>query len=63
MNLRAGDVEDCPFALAYAAVFPDSAYLFIDTSRVPADVLENLKQNGVTVRGYGEILEFLASDF
>ena len=61
MNVRAGDVDDCPFALAYAAIFPDTAYLFIDTSRVPDDVLTDLKQNGVTVRGYGEITEFLAS--
>jgi Xaa-Pro aminopeptidase len=61
MNLRADDVEDCPFALAYAAVFPDNAFLFIDASRVPADVQENLKQNGVTLLGYDEITGFLAS--
>ena len=61
MNLRAGDVEDCPFALAYAAVFPDSAILFIDASRVPADVRENLERNGVALRGYDEVAEFLAT--
>ena len=59
MNLRADDVEDSPFALAYAAVLPDSAHLFIDTSRVPAEVLENMAQNGVSVHGYGEIESFL----
>jgi Xaa-Pro aminopeptidase len=61
MNIRADDVEDSPFALAYAAVFPDSAYLFIDTSRVPSDVAEDLKRNGVTMRGYEEIADFLGS--
>ena len=61
MNLRADDVEDCPFALAYAAVFPDGAFLFLDASRVPGDVRSNLEQNGVMLRGYGEIADFLAS--
>ena len=59
MNIRAGDVEDSPFALAYAAVFPDSAYLFTDLARVPAAVTDNLRQNGVSLRGYGEIIPFL----
>lgn len=59
MNLRADDVEDSPFALAYAAVLPDSAYLFIDTSRVPQNVLENITANGVCVHDYDEIAGFL----
>ncbi len=61
MNIRADDVLDSPFALAYAAVFQDTAYLFIDSSRVPAEVAENLKENGVTLRGYDEITDFLSS--
>ncbi|MCI1956362.1 MAG: aminopeptidase P family protein [Oscillospiraceae bacterium] len=61
MNLRADDVEDSPFALAYAAVFPDAAFLFIDRTRVPDDAAENLRQNGVTLLGYGEVREFLRS--
>ncbi len=61
MNIRAGDVDDSPFAVAYAAVLPDSAWLFIDSSRVPAPVLENLAQNGVQVRGYEEIGAFADS--
>ena len=61
MNIRAGDVEDSPFAVAYAAVLPDSAYLFIDSSRVPAAVLDVLAQNGVQVRGYEEVGAFADS--
>lgn len=61
MNLRADDVEDSPFAISYAAVFQDAAFLFIDGTRVPADVMENLKQNGVTVLGYEETAKFLSS--
>lgn len=60
-NLRADDVADCPFALAYAAVFPDAAYLFIDTTRVPAEAAASMKQNGVTVMDYGGLPEFIRS--
>lgn len=52
MNIRANDVEDSPFAVAYAAVLPGAAYLFIDRSRVPADVMKSLTENGVSVRDY-----------
>ncbi len=61
MNLRAGDVEDSPFALAYAAVLPDSAHLFIDGSRVPEEVLKSMKRNGVSVHAYAEVEDFLRS--
>lgn len=61
MNLRADDVEDSPFALSFAAVFLDSAFLFIDGTRVPAEVMSYLEHNGVTVLGYGEIAVFLQS--
>lgn len=61
MNLRANDVEDSPFAMAYAAVLPDSAFLFIESSRVPAPVRAELEQNGVQIRGYDEIGSFAGS--
>ncbi|HEX3017092.1 MAG TPA: aminopeptidase P family protein [Caproicibacter sp.] len=61
MNLRADDVEDSPFALSFAAVFSDSAFLFIDGTRIPAEVMSYLERNGVTVLGYGEIAVFLQS--
>ena len=60
-NIRATDVEDTPFAVAYAAVLPDSAFLFIDSSRVPAPVRDTLSQNGVQIRGYEEIGAFADS--
>lgn len=61
MNLRADDVEDSPFALSYAVVFQDAAFLFIDATRVSAEIIESLEQNGVSILGYGEIAEFLRS--
>ena len=59
MNLRASDIEYNPLAVAYAAVFSEEAYLFIDLSRVPEAVRSNLAENGVTLRPYGEISDFL----
>ena len=61
-NIRADDVEDSPFALAYAAVLPNSAFLFTELSRVPQAVRDNLVGNGVQLRGYDEILPFLQEE-
>lgn len=58
-NIRASDIEYNPVAVSYAAVFPDSAFLFLDASRLSHAVLNDLAQNGVTVRGYDEIAPFL----
>lgn len=59
MNLRASDIEYNPLAVAYAAVFSEEAYLFVDGSRVPEAVRKNLSENGVTLRPYEEISDFL----
>lgn len=59
MNIRAADIDYNPFAISYAAVFSDSAYLFINTKRVLPETLTYLKENGVTVREYEEIDEAL----
>ncbi|MVB09866.1 hypothetical protein CAFE_05310 [Caprobacter fermentans] len=58
-NLRASDIEYNPMAVSYAAVFQDSAVLFIDSSRFQPGVAAYLEQNGVTVRPYDEIEPYL----
>ncbi len=58
-NLRAADIEYNPFALCYVFVSQDAALLFIDASRLPADVLAMLRDNNIEVRGYGEIRSWL----
>lgn len=55
MNIRAADIDYNPFAISYAVVYPDSAALFINTKRVPAEAAAYLKQNGVQLREYEEI--------
>lgn len=58
-NIRASDIAYNPVAVSYAAVFQDSAVLFIDSSRLEPGVTEYLQQNGVALRGYEEIGPFL----
>lgn len=60
MNLRAADIAFNPFAISYAIVYQDSAFLFINTKRVPPEALAYLKENGVTVREYEEMERALA---
>ena len=60
-NIRASDIEYNPVAVAYAAVFSDSAVLFIDPARLSAEAAAYLEGSGVTVRGYGGIEPFLCS--
>lgn len=58
-NIRASDIAYNPMAVAYAAVFQDSAVLFINSSRLSSDVREYLNDNGVTIRDYSEIEAYL----
>lgn len=55
MNIRASDIDYTPFAISYAIVFQDSAFLFINTARVLPETMAYLEENGVTVREYEEI--------
>lgn len=61
MNIRADDIAYTPLAVSWSAVFPDAAYLFIDTRRVKPEALDYLKKNGVSVHEYGEFEDFLKS--
>lgn len=56
LNLRADDLDNTPFALAYCFVTPDDAVLFIDASRLPAEAAAALERQGVRVTDYGHLL-------
>lgn len=56
LNLRADDIEYNPFALAYCLVTPDKAVLFIRTSRLPEEAAAYLKEQGVSVREYEDVV-------
>lgn len=56
LNLRANDLDNTPFALAYCFVTPDDAILFINTARLPAEAVETLGRQGVRVTDYDHLL-------
>ena len=56
LNLRANDLDNTPFALAYCFVTPDDAILFINTARLPAAAVEALSRQGVRVTDYDHLL-------
>ena len=56
LNLRANDLDNTPFALAYCFVTPDDAILFINTARLPAEAVEALSCQGVRVTDYDHLL-------
>ena len=59
-NIRANDVACTPVVIAYAYVSQDEAILFTDTSRVGEDVLRVLSENGVTMRSYESVFDYVA---
>lgn len=62
LNLRAADVENTPYALAFCYVSQTEAVLFVDGSRLAADAKAELAAAGVTLRGYEGMPAFLAAN-
>ena len=61
LNLRAMDIQCTPYAMAYCYVTPDKATLFINTARVSAEAAAELKENGVELAEYDDVLTVLAA--
>lgn len=55
-NIRGADVPCNPVSVSYSLVTMDAAFLFIDSKKVPSDVLKHLTKAGVTVRPYEDAL-------
>ncbi len=60
LNLRAADVDNTPYALAFCYVDQNSAVLFTDTARLSADALAQLEQAGVKTAAYNGMPAYLA---
>ncbi len=60
LNLRASDVDNTPYALAFCYVDLDHAVLFTDTSRIPADAAAQLSGWGVELADYLDVAAFLS---
>ena len=61
LNLRAMDINCTPYAMAYCYVTMEQAVLFINSSRLAPEAAAELAENGVTLAGYDEVLDFLAA--
>ena len=59
-NLRGADVSYNPVFLAHALIAPDRATLFVGDAKVPADVAERLRLDGVDLAPYGSAEAALA---
>ena len=59
LNLRGGDVDFTPVAIAFAYIGENNRDLFIDENKVTDEVRQHLKACGVRVRNYDDIVHFL----
>ena len=62
LNLRACDVDNTPYALAFCYVDPDKAVLFMDATRLEAQAAKELEKAGVILRGYHDMPAYLAEN-
>ncbi|MFV0198184.1 aminopeptidase P family protein [Empedobacter falsenii] len=58
-NIRGNDVNYNPLTISYAAVDTENAYLFIDETKVTAETQTALATEGVTIKSYLGIYDYL----
>ena len=61
LNLRAMDIHCTPYAMAFCYVTPDKAVLFINTARVTPEAAAELKENGVELAAYDDVVRYMAA--
>ena len=61
MNLRGNDVACTPVVLSFAAVTAEEAVLFINPDVLSSEITANLQNDGVTIRPYGEVYDYVAA--
>lgn len=59
LNIRGNDVECNPVALSYGFITPQEMYFFIQKSEVTAEFEAYASVNGIVLKPYEEIMEFL----
>ncbi len=59
LNIRGNDVMYSPLVLCYVIVYMDRVLLFIDDTRLDADVKETLKRDGIIFKSYNDIYEYV----
>lgn len=61
LNLRGGDIDYNPVFLSFMLMFEDRAELFAERSIFGDDIVQNLRNDSVEIRPYGEIYGALKS--
>eukprot|EP00953_Heterococcus_sp_UTEX-ZZ885_P041422 21131-Heterococcus_DN1.PRE.2 len=59
LNIRGGDVQCSPVAIAYAVVTLSTVLLFIDSRKLTAEVREHLTAAGVQLEQYEQLIPYL----
>lgn len=58
-NLRGNDIAYNPVVLAYAVITLDQAFLFLDKDKLNAEINNQFKADGVTIKDYDSIYDFV----
>ncbi len=59
LNIRGGDVHCCPVVLSYLVMTRKEIKLFANENAFPAEVLETLEKDGVSLLPYDSIYEYV----
>jgi len=59
-NIRGTDVTYNPVVISYAFVSEKESVLFVNPKKIPAEIAEHLKKEGVTLADYGMLATFLS---
>lgn len=59
-NIRGTDVAYNPVVISYAFVSEKESVLFVNLKKIPAEIAEHLKKEGVTLADYGMLATFLS---
>lgn len=59
-NLRGNDVECNPVFYAYSVVGKDMAWLFMDSEKLPEQLMQQLNQDGILIKPYADLEAFLS---
>jgi Xaa-Pro aminopeptidase len=58
-NLRGSDVDFNPIFISYLVITVNESILFIDDQKVPNNLKESLVEDGVIIKAYGGVAEYL----
>ena len=58
-NLRGSDVEFNPVFMAYGIISKEEKILFIEENKLPEALSQKLRNEGIQIKGYGELADFL----